>query len=813
MGTTLQGLQGAKLANNIVTKEGVNLFGIRHLSASGAFLVEKYLDIINPDIVLIEGPADGTGLISGITKRNVKPPLAMLFYTSNTPVHSIVYPYASYSPEYQGILWAKKKKKKCRFIDLPSNIKTSLYRTKEVEELEINKKIEELQGEGESLDEELLEKRLEYNAFNNNLYNEIAKLGGEENYDTYWERHFEHNMDLASYLATIKIHSYEIRNLTEDMEKEADPLAASINALREAYMKRSIIEAINEGIKPEKIVVILGAYHLDGIMNNEPLSDKELNDIPKSETQMTLMPYSYYKLSSFSGYGAGNSAPYYYEMMYNAMKEDDLKSLPSTYLSKLSELLREKHGYCSTATVIEGVKLAESLQFIHKGILPTLNDLHDSSIATMGEGEISSIEESFARLDVGTKIGKLPDGVSQTPIQDDMNRHLKKLKLEKYKSVVANDLKLDLRENIKVKSHELAFIDLNRSTFFHRLKLLGVDFAKYNRRAQNQQLASWAEHWVLCWTPEVEIQIVESVLYGETIESAASYVLKERIENAKDVVEVATLVRVALECKLFGLMHNAIKRLQEFSSESESFLDIVEAAREMSFIVQYGSLRKFDSSAVIPILEQLFLKASLILVKSSSCNNELARKVADSMTTMHNISQENYEIVNDGVWLSSLKKLYKADGKNPILCGFSLSILLERGEVSDEAINTEISLNLSSGNSPEFGASWLEGLTRRNRYVLLSKNTLWEQLDSYINELESEDFKKVLVCLRRVFSEFESHEKNGICDILSEIWGIDSLSIHEFLQDNLEDEENSLLDDLNDFDYKRLRTLVTKVMS
>lgn len=801
MGTTLQSMQRVRLENKWITKEGVNLFGIRHLSASGAFFVEEYLDEINPDIVLIEGPSDATDYINDITKKGIKPPIAMLFYTTETPVHSLIYPYATYSPEYQGIIWANNNNKKCRFIDLPSSIKSPLYRTKEIKDVEMNIKKEEAEGEKEksSLEDDLLEKRINYYNFNNNLYEEIARLGGEEDYDIYWERHFEHIIDLNTYLNTVGLHSSEIRTITEGMEREADPSASSINTLREAYMKRSIVQAINEGIKPGKIVVITGAYHLKGLMDNNPLMDDELSILDRTETKITLMPYSYYKLSSFSGYGAGNHAPYYYEMMYKAMKENKLKLLPALYLSKLSELTRKKHGYSSTATVIEAVKLAESLQYIHNGILPTLKDLHDASVATMAGGESSVVTESLATIDIGTRIGELPDGVSQTPIQDDLNRHLKKLKLERYKTVVANDLKLDLRENIRVKSKDSAFLDLNRSTFFHRLELLGVGFAKIGR--SNQQLASWAESWVLCWTPEVEIQIVESVLYGDTIEAAASYVIKDKIENSKDVVEIASLVRKVCECKLFDLMHNALKRLQEIASDSESFLEVVNAAREMSFIIQYGNLRMFDSSVIIPILQQLFLKASLILIPSTSCNNEFARKIAECMATMHNISQEHYDIVNDNLWITQLKDLYKAHDKNPILCGFSLSILIERGEVDDESINEEICLNLSLGSSPEGGASWLEGLTMRNRYVLLSKTTLWEQLDSYVKSLDDDEFKRILVCLRRVFSSFELHEKNGVCDILSETWGVNTLFIQEFLQEDLGEAENNLLNDLNDFDF------------
>jgi len=42
--------------------------------------------------------------------------------------------------------------------------------------------------------------------------------------------------------------------------------------------------------------------------------------------------------------------------------------------------------------------------------------------------------------------------VSRTSIQDDFYRELKRLKLDKYRSAVAMDIELDLRENIRVQS-------------------------------------------------------------------------------------------------------------------------------------------------------------------------------------------------------------------------------------------------------------------------------------------------------------------------------------------------------------------------
>ena len=801
MATALQSVQGIS-GLDWRTKEGVHLFGIRHLSPAGAWHIRRFLERIKPEIVLIETPSDTETLINDLTKTNVKPPVALLCYTVDIPVHSIVYPLAKYSPEYQALMWAKKNKKASRFIDLPSNIKAPLYRLEE--EIRIKTHQEQMIAEAEPEKEfpEALRNRIDYYRYQNELYEKTAILGGEESYDAYWERSFEHNLETDVYLKTVTLHSAEMRSLAEGWEKEADPLSTSINALRESYMKKRILEAIAEGYTPEKIVVIVGAYHVAGLLQNDPMDDKEFANLPKTETRMTLMPYSYYRLSSFSGYGAGNYAPYYFEMMYEAMEANKLDSLPSQYISKLSREYRKKQGYSSTAQAIEAVRLAHSLQYIHNGTLPTLKDLHDSAVSAMAGGNLQSIAETFALLDIGTKIGSLPDGVSQTPIQDDFNRQLKELKLEKYKTNVSQDLVLDLREDRKVKSEKLAFIDLERSIFLNRLNLLGIDFA--DRRGRSRDDATWKEVWILCWKPETEIKLVESVIFGDTIKAAASYVIKDKLEKAENVLEVAKLIIHITECHLKDSILDALKNLQALSSITESFTDSALSAREMSFLIQYGSIRRFDTSVAIPILQQLFLKAVLLLYGASACNDDSAKEISECMKVLHQISQEHDEVINDAFWLAKLKILAKADDRNPMLSGFALSILMERGEVSEEDLAVEVSRHLSTGNTPEAGASWFEGLCMRNRQLLLSRIMLWTSLDAYLQELDDEDFKRTLVCLRRAFSVFEPREKSGICEILAELWGVDAGNVAEVLQDALSETEkeklNEALDDLKDFD-------------
>ena len=183
-------------------------------------------------------------------------------------------------------------------------------------------------------------------------------------------------------------------------------------------MRRRIEETIEAGYGPEKIVAIVGAYHARVLSSEyEAMSDEELSSLARRDSQLTLMPYSYFRLSTQSGYGAGNHAPAYFEMLWEALEQESLGELPARYLSRVARQLREEGTHRSTAEVIEGVRLARTLSALKDGLAPTLADLRDAAVTLLGHGESSVVQEALARVDVGTAIGQLPKGVSRTSIQ------------------------------------------------------------------------------------------------------------------------------------------------------------------------------------------------------------------------------------------------------------------------------------------------------------------------------------------------------------------------------------------------------------
>lgn len=746
--------------------ENPNFFGIRHLSPAGAYYLRSFLDIKKPKLVLVEGPADFNDILNDITRKETKPPVAVLAYTKEVPVRTILYPFAEYSPEYQAILWCNEMNASLRFIDLPSRTFLALP-----EHYPSNKEGEE----GRT-----------------NVYTELDKICGDDGHETFWERTLEQAGSLEAYHAGAKKFGANLRSLTEGRE---DNWAETV--LREAYMRQQIKDAVNSGINPGDIVVVTGSYHVEGLKNWQD-SNEDFKGIPETETVHTLMPYSYYRLSTRSGYGAGNKAPAYYSLLWEGFNRKEPGYSSYSYLVKLAAYMRNAGSPVSAASVIEAVRLAEALAMLRNGSRPALRDLRDAAITCIGEGSFAAISPGAADTEIGTIIGTLPDGVSRTSIQDDFYRQLKDLNLEKYRSPVYQDIMLDLRENRRVKSEKAAFIDLHRSFFLHQLRVLNISFAGQAKTSQDN--ATWQEHWLLQWTPEAEIALVESALKGDTIAGAASFEMKERVENATNMGQIALVIEDACYCGMEKAASYATAALQKMAVDIVSVEDLAETAQRLSIIIQYGNIRKANPEPLKPMLSQLFYRACLVLESACICDDAASQIVIDAMEKL-NSAELAHDFLDKEEWLKVLDNISSHDHLNTKLSGFATAILLERGNMDTEQLRTEVSRRLSAGTPARLGAGWFEGLAMKNKYALIARLSLWESLNIYLTSLTDEEFKRALVFLRRAFAGFSAAEKDEIAENLGEILGLDGRETSEAVNTVLDKSSQEIIDSLSEFNF------------
>ncbi len=756
---------------------GPVLFGIRHLSPAAAFHLRQALDEARPRLVLVEGPSDLNAQMHWLCHPETEFPAAIMSYTAQPPVRTILYPFAVYSPEIQAILWAHEHGVPCRFMDLPSPVFLALQAAEEEIALE-----EDQEDGGEE----------EAPMVSESVYRRLETLTGED-HDTFWERTFEQIETPEEYQAACNTFGNQLRAASED-----DPRQTAETLVREAYMKRTIQDAIDGGVPAEDIFCVCGAFHVAGLETCRPMTDEELQSLPRLESTATLMPYSYFRLSSRSGYGAGNKAPAYFELLWDAMNGAGVGEAPYLYLARLADAHRRAGNLVSSAEVIEAVRLAEVLRSMRGSRYPSLADLRDAAVAAMGHGNFSELSLAAADTEIGKKIGFLPEGVARTSVQEDFYRQLKELRLERYRTAELQRLDLDLREKLDVKSRDAALGDLRRSFFLHRLRVLNIQFVRL--LPSRQAGASWGEYWELRWTPEAEIEVVESSLLGDTIQGAAACALKERAENSGSIAQAAGIFSDAFLCGMPEAARHALSVLQGLGVDAADLAEVAAAAEQLSLVVRYGDLRQFDPAPVVPLLEQLYLRACLTLEDACVCDAKAAPAVTGAMERLNTL-QLSHGFLDQDRWLALLERVSDRDDLNTRCSGFAMAILLERGAADEDLLAREVARRLSSGVPADLGAGWFEGLASKNRYALIARLSLWRHLDEYLEGLDEESFRRALVFLRRAFADFAPSEKNDIAENLGEIWGVNTRQAAEALMNNLTEAEQAVLSDLDGFDF------------
>lgn len=216
--------------------EYVHIFGVRHHSPAAAMHLLNFLQDVKPKLILIEGPSDFNELIKDMMSEDITPPMAVMSYTLEAPINTVLYPFSVYSPEYRAICFARDFGCRCEFFDLPSSISLSLEK-REKEDDESGKK--SIKGE---------------------VYKKLDESSLDNDDETFWERVMEQSKDYKAYMQGSYIYGNSLRELTlEDGKEDA------YNMVREAYMRRVIDSHIKNKISPKDIVVIVGAYHIAGI--------------------------------------------------------------------------------------------------------------------------------------------------------------------------------------------------------------------------------------------------------------------------------------------------------------------------------------------------------------------------------------------------------------------------------------------------------------------------------------------------------------------------------------------------------------------
>ncbi|MEO1655270.1 MAG: DUF5682 family protein, partial [Bacteroidota bacterium] len=360
----------------------VHILGIRHHGPGSARNVKLYLENLEPDVILVEGPPEGDAILKWVSHEEMQPPVALLAYVPDQAQKAAFYPFAEFSPEWQAIQYGLKYQLPVQFVDMPLAHKFAGIDSPSEEE------VGEAQSEAEDMEKE---------HFSADPLDELAKLAGYEDGEAWWEYHIEMAHHPQEIFAVVKETMAELR------AKKTRP-ESRVEQIREAFMRKAIRKAKKD--KYERIAVICGAWHAPALehMPTQKEDNLLLKGLAKVKVACTWIPWTYDRLSLASGYGAGINSPGWYEHSWLQPQDDG-----TLWLTLTAQVFRQHQMDISSAHIIEAVRLAQSLSALRGQAQPGLLELDESVLTVMCMGEESPMLLLQKDLVIGQKSGSIPE--------------------------------------------------------------------------------------------------------------------------------------------------------------------------------------------------------------------------------------------------------------------------------------------------------------------------------------------------------------------------------------------------------------------
>ncbi|MEV0532649.1 DUF5682 family protein [Kitasatospora sp. NPDC050463] len=720
----------------------VTLLGVRHHGPGSARAVAAALERLRPDAVLIEGPPEADPIVGLAAGKDMVPPVALLAHAVDDPARAAFWPYAEFSPEWVAIRYGLDAGVPVRFIDLPAAYSLA-------EEPGEPGQPGEPAEPGEPAG---TERHGQPDGRPGDPIGMLAEAAGCDDPERWWEDVIEHRSPGTDALAPFVAVAEAMAALREG--GAADGPAARRDDLREAYMRQQVRAAKRAGHR--RIAVVCGAFHVPAlaVMPTVAHDRAVLAGLPKKvRTDITWVPWTHRRLSQQSGYGAGIVSPGWYHHLFTTAGDP----LP-LWLTRAAELLRAEDHPVSSAHVIEAVRLARTLAVMRERPLAGLTETLDAVRSVMCDGSDVALALVHDRLVTGDALGEVPDGAPAVPLQRDLTRLQRSLRLKP--AVEPRELDLDLRKEN----------DAARSRLLHRLRLLGIDWGVPSRSAVNST-GTFRESWRLRWQPEFAVRIVEAAQWGTTVEGAAA---GRAVGAARAAVELTELTALVEACLLAGLADALPAVMRVLADCAALDTDVAQLAGALPALVRalrYGDVRGTDHGALGEVAAGLADRICVGL--PPACTGLDAAGAAAMRGRLDEVHGAIGLLEPVGGladrWAAALRALARrepaggpATGVPGLLRGRAVRLLLDDGRLDSEEAGRRLGLVLSAASAPADAAGWVEGFLTGGGALLLHDPRLLGLLDEWLTAVPAEVFTDVLPLLRRTFSALEAGVRNTV---------------------------------------------------
>ncbi|MDX2919509.1 vWA domain-containing protein [Streptomyces sp. NE06-03C] len=589
------------------------LIGVRHHAPSLAAALPALLDAADPDVLLVELPAEFQTWLGWLAHEETEAPVALAAVPAAGPGAGpadgrgpAFYPFADFSPELVALRWAARSGVPAVACDLPLADRAWAEGHDGAPAPVPGAASAPVPGEGHGLSAALR-----------------SRLTGRDG-DDLWDRLVEARAPGSTPEALRRaalLTGWALR-----YEAEARGGVHGTDLVREACMRAHVAEALANGRRP---AVVVGAFHTPALSRSamgaggtvgtagtagrpEPVAPgpvtapgPEASDLaavpgrgapgpagaPKPVTPgspaapepgagghadgtagvaactVSLIPYTYPLLDSRSGYPAGIRDPEWQHTVLEAAGDPAAvhEALVRTAVRLCAALREQGHPY-GPAEGREIVRVAGDLARLRDLPAPGRGELLEAVQTVLGRGETygtgRAVAQALERVLVGARTGRPAPAAPRSGLSPAVEAETAALALpgpQDAHEKTPRDLRLDPARSA---------LDRRRELLLRRLTVCGIPYAQEQEVTGAAGGEGLTTRWRVRWTPATAAMLTAAGARGVTPAQAAEGVLRQRhaAERAEGGPTAAQVVRGLAEAAACGLPAPADERLTELAA-------------------------------------------------------------------------------------------------------------------------------------------------------------------------------------------------------------------------------------------------------
>ncbi|MEU7469573.1 DUF5682 family protein [Streptomyces sp. NPDC044984] len=504
------------------------LVGVRHHAPSLAAAVPALLDEAEPEVLLVELPAEMQQWLPWLGHEETRAPVALAAAPGEGGDGGpAFYPFADFSPELAAVRWAARHGVPVVACDLPLADRAWSGGRREAGP----------RAGGPGIATALR-----------------TRLTGRPG-DDLWDRLVEATAPGSPPEALRRAALLTGWALREDAVASGG--VPELDLRRERWMRAKLAEATARG---ERAAVVVGAFHAPALLRQDTAGEEDgttPEDPQRPVWNTSLIPYTYALLDERSGYPAGIRDPEWQDMVLRAAGDPAAleEALTRAAVHVCAELRSLGHP-SGPADAREISRLASDLARLRGLPAAGRGELVEAVQTVLAQGEPygrgRAVARAMERVLVGTRTGRPAPGAPRSGLVPAVEAELARLGLpgpEEDGPGPARDLRLDpLRSDL----------DRRRELLLRRLTVCGVPYGEVREVVGAGGAEALTSRWEVRWTPATAAVLTTAGVRGVTPAQAAEGVLRERRRQERDeggptAAQALEGLERAAECGLTGL--------------------------------------------------------------------------------------------------------------------------------------------------------------------------------------------------------------------------------------------------------------------